>query len=72
MKRLNILVVVDGGGVGSGEAVCEELTAVGRKAVVVGGDEQALNAAVARVVNDMLATPKPPLNEVGATLGWTK
>lgn len=40
------IVVVDGGGVGSSEAVCEELTAAGRNAVVVGGDEQALNAAV--------------------------
>lgn len=40
------IVVVDGGGVGPGAAVCEELTAAGRKAVVVDGDEQALNAAV--------------------------
>lgn len=36
------IVVVDG----SGEAVCQELTAAGCRAVVVGGDEQALNAAV--------------------------
>lgn len=40
------ILVVDGGGYGSGAAVCDQLIAAGRKALVVQSDERALNAAV--------------------------